>query len=87
MGATVEDCATTSGRRFCFKLRSEIDVRVIQQKTSTIKEDILLAAEGAKVNQNEFQTMLIIAKHINSNDAQRSINFHSFDRAKACKYE
>ena len=69
------------------KLRSEIDIRVIRQKASTIKEDILLAAEGAKVNQDELQTMLHVTKHINYNDVQRSIHFHCFDRATARKYE
>ena len=69
------------------KLRKEKDIWVIRPKTSTIKKDILLAAEGAKVNQDKLQTMLIIAKHINSNDVQRSIHFHSFNRAKARKYE
>ena len=73
--------------KLCLKLRSGMECRVIRQKTSTIKEDILLAAVGAKVNQDELQTLLHVTKHTNYNDVQRSIHSHFFDRATARKYE
>ncbi|CAI5713867.1 unnamed protein product [Peronospora destructor] len=86
-GATVTAVQQQVEGELFLKLRSGTDIRVIRQKTSTIKEDILLAAEGTRVNQDELRTMCNVAKHINFNDVQRSIHFHFFDRATARKYE
>uniref|UniRef100_H3GY86 Uncharacterized protein n=1 Tax=Phytophthora ramorum TaxID=164328 RepID=H3GY86_PHYRM len=69
------------------KLRNGTGIRLTRQSTSSIKEDILLAAEQAHVNQNELRTMLNVTKTISYNYVRRSIHFFFFDRATARKHE
>ena len=45
----------------CFEIQITIYIRVTRQKTSTIKEDILLATEGEKFNQDELENMLHVS--------------------------
>lgn len=65
------------------RLRSGLNIRMCRQNTSAIKEDILLAAERLRVNQDELRRLLNVAKTISYNQVERSIHFYFFDRATA----
>ena len=68
------------------QLRSGTNIHVCRQSTSAIKEDILLAAEGLRVNQADLRSLLNVAKTISFDPVHRhSVIF--FDRATAREYE
>ena len=68
-------------------LRSRLNIRMCRPNTSAIKEDILLAAERLRVNQDELRRLLNVDKTIRYNQVERSIHFYFFDRAKARELE
>ncbi|CAI5726723.1 unnamed protein product [Hyaloperonospora brassicae] len=68
-------------------LRSGLNIRLCRQSTSAIKEDILLAAERLRVDQEVLRRFLNVAKTISYNPLQRCIHFYFFDRVTARNFE
>uniref|UniRef100_A0AAV1TTD2 Uncharacterized protein n=1 Tax=Peronospora matthiolae TaxID=2874970 RepID=A0AAV1TTD2_9STRA len=70
-----------------FSLAGQGAISSSRQHTQALKEDILLAAEGLKVNLQALHTMLSQAKTIGYNTVQKSINIHFFQRSTATKFQ
>uniref|UniRef100_A0AAV1TTE6 Uncharacterized protein n=1 Tax=Peronospora matthiolae TaxID=2874970 RepID=A0AAV1TTE6_9STRA len=70
-----------------FSLAGQGAIPSSRQHTQALKEDILLAAEGLKVNLQALHTMLSQAKTIGYNTVQKSINIRFFQRATATKFQ
>ncbi|KAG1699175.1 hypothetical protein DVH05_014092 [Phytophthora capsici] len=71
------------------QLRSWAAVKENRQQPRMLREDILMAATavGNRVNLNEIQMMLNLAKTLSYNYVQRSIHVYFFDRATAKRFQ
>uniref|UniRef100_A0AAV1TDY3 Uncharacterized protein n=1 Tax=Peronospora matthiolae TaxID=2874970 RepID=A0AAV1TDY3_9STRA len=70
-----------------FSLAGQGAIPSSRHHTQALKEDILLAAEGLKMNLQALHTMLSQAKTIGYSTVQKSINIHFFQRATATKFQ
>ena len=61
-----------------FSLDGSITIAASRQHTQALKEDVLLAAEGLKVNLEDLHLMLSQVKTISYNTGQRTIHFFFF---------